>query len=306
LPGRAAVVSVGLGLAGCAAILGIDDRKLDTQAGDASSDGGMAGDAAAEASSDASNEQSAPDAPGVDGGAARDALTVDGQATDAPNIDATAPDGAMADAQIDAAACPAPCVLATGLNHPFLMTSDANNVYWTEFGDTQGAANGSVKSCPIGGCLSSGPHIYAQAQTNPRGIAVDGQNVYWGSATYGGVTGAIWSCPLAANTCSPTQLASAGIPFGVAVDATYVYWVDNDDSTVHRVQKTGGSDMLLYDGGPGTVSAPEQCAVDNNFVYFTDSNSGVYSVPIRGGPPFTIATGAGQATPITVDTSFVY
>jgi hypothetical protein len=304
-PRRAALALIGIGVAGCAAILGIDDRKLDTQVGDASAD------ATADRLADASADQLVADAMGLDAGADRDAFAAeaavaDAAAADGANVDGPAPDGANGDAQVDANACADPCVLATGLNHPFLMTSDANNVYWTEFGDAQGTANGSVKSCPVGGCPPSGPLVYAPAQLNPRGIAVDGQNVYWASATYGSVNGAIWSCPLSGNRCSPTQLAPAGIPYGVAVDTMYVYWVDNSDDTVHRVLKSGGPDNVLYDGGGPSVVEPKFCVVDTSYVYFTDVNAGVYSLPVTGGSPLTIATGTGQATPLVVDTNYVY
>src|SRR5260370_1321063 len=100
--------------------------------------------------------------------------------------------GGGPDAQPDGVVptCPDPCVMATGVNHPFAMASDANRVYWTEFGDARGTPNGAVKGCPVTGCGAK-PIQYGIGQMNPRGIATDGQYVYWGTATNGGVNGAI-------------------------------------------------------------------------------------------------------------------
>ena len=223
--------------------------------------------------------------------------------------------GGGPDAQPDVVvpACPDPCVMATGLNHPFMLASDADRVYWTEWGDQWGSGNGTVKSCPLAGC-SSGQIIYVPAQTNPRGIAVDAQNVYWSTASYGGVSGGIWSCPLSGCPGNvPTRLAKASIPFGVTVDATYVYWVD-DDGTVHRVAKTNGTDGLLYDGGDydGNTGLLElkECVVDNASVYLSDYFGDIYRVPAAGGDPIAMAAGTYGAPwlnyPVTADGTYVY
>jgi hypothetical protein len=217
----------------------------------------------------------------------------------------------MVDAPTGDGACGNPCVLATGLNHPFQMTSDANRVYWTEFGDDTGTANGSVKSCPIDGC-GSGPMVYAQGQLNPRGITVDGQSIYWGTGSYGGINGGILSCPLTGCAGGPKRLANASTPFGIAVDASYVYWVDGDTYTVSRVSKAGGNPAsLLYDGGNGSsaINAPRVCVVDSTFVYLTDTLGGAYRVPLTGGDPITVifpGTYFGGYYPLALDTSNVY
>jgi hypothetical protein len=172
-----------------------------------------------------------------------------------------------------------PVQMVTGLNHPFLMTADETNVYWTEFGDSDQAGNGSVKSCAATGC-DSGPLIYAVLQSGPRGIAVDAQNVYWGT------DGAISSCPIAGCPGGKvTQVVAAGVPYQLAVDAMYVYWADNYDDTVHRARKVGGGDDVLWNASSGTVGLTngQGCAVDATNVYVTDSSIGLYRLPITGG-----------------------
>jgi hypothetical protein len=270
LPGVLAIGGVA-----CAGILGIDDRHLDT------SDGGK-----------------------TDGGTQDGPGTGDGQSTgDGPTGDS--PSGAETGTN-DAGCTPtAPCVLATGLNHPFIMTSDAKNVYWTEFGDDLGSGNGSVKGCPIDGC-GSGPTVYATALTNPRGIAVDANNVYFGTASYGSVVGAVWSCPIAGCGGSPTKLTAADSPFGIAVDSMYVYWADYDDSTVHRIPKAGGTNDVLYDGG-GPVYVGQEVAYDTTSLYFTDENGNVYKLPIGGGSVSVMASwGALGGWPVRADSNWVY
>ena len=210
--------------------------------------------------------------------------------------------------------CPDPCVMAKALNHPFQLASDANRVYWTEYGDALGSANGYVKSCPLSGC-GAGPMILAQAQTNPRGIAVDSQNVYWASASYGQVGGAIWSCAVGGCT-NPTKLADAAIPYGVAVDSTYVYWVDGDNGSAHRIAKPHAADAVLYDGGDyagiggviGGIVGPVQCAADDAFVYVNDGAGDVYRIPAGGGNPVLMVIPGPRAGswPLTIDSSNVY
>jgi hypothetical protein len=277
------------GVAACAGILGIEDRSLDTQ-GDASTvEGGGQVDGGGDTS------QAFDGGTGADGPGGNDGPP----GGDGPTGDAPGPDGGT---------CPDPCVLATGLNHPFLMTSDSANAYWTEFGDALGSGNGKVSSCPVTGCSAGGPTVIAQGLTNPRGIAVDAQNVYFGTATYSAVNGAIWSCPLAGCNGSPHQLAPASIPFGVAVDSAYVYWVDFDLGEVHRVAKTGGGgDVVLYDAGAGVASQPEQCVVDALNVYFTDSFGDLFRVPVAGGVPAMMAGGSqGGGWPVVIDTANAY
>jgi hypothetical protein len=303
----------GIGAAGCAAILGIDDRKLDSQLADGSID--QAAEGSRDSAAGSSTDGPAADSGFSDGVAARDTTPGgDAPATDSGNHDAPMSDSPTADVQVDAPNCPDPCVLATGLDRPFLMTSDISNVYWTEFGDSLGAGNGSVKACPIAGCGAS-PVIYAQGVTNPRGIAVDGRNVYWGSATFGGVVGGIWSCPLSATTCSPTMLAPAGTPYGVAVDAAFVYWVDLYDKTAHRVPKAGGpdagGDTVLWDASVSLTDQPFQCVVDGPFLYFMDYSENAFRLSVNGGAPAFLGNGNngsiyGNSFGITTDSTSVY
>jgi hypothetical protein len=274
--------------------------------------GSASGASAGSASGASASGASAGSASGANSGSSAGAASGSGGGHDAGPDVATSGSGGGPDAQPDIVVpnCPDPCVMATGLNHPFAMTSDTNRVYWTEFGDAQGTSNGSVKGCPLTGCGAK-PIQYGIGQMNPRGIATDGQSVYWGTATYGGVNGAIWSCP-ATGCTSPTKVSNASVPYGVAVDANYVYWTDNDDATIHRIAKTNGTDTFLYDGGPyddagSTLIELQQCVVDNSSLYFTDYFAYVYRVGVAGGPIVVMAQGThGGGWPVAIDTNSVY
>jgi hypothetical protein len=310
------------GLAACAGILGIDDRTPFD--GDASIEAG--GDApsmdvqALDAMSDVVVDTSTNDVRVLDGGsdAPVDASPgLDAPTVDAPTSDAPAPmEAGVVDAPSDAPICPDPCLLAPGLNHPFAMVADANNVYWTELGDALGSGNGSVKSCPAAGCGAGGPTILAQGLTNPRGIAIDSQYVYFVTATYGGVNGGIWRCAIGGCGGDPTMIAPATIPYGVAVDATSVYWTDNDEGTVNKVDKGDGGLTTLYDGGAyddagDTLDLPGQCVVDGPYLYFMDYSEDAVRVPIGGGAITYLGSGFnnvvyGNYFGLTTDSANLY
>ena len=206
--------------------------------------------------------------------------------------------------------CADPCPMAMGLNHPFAMAVDETNVYWVETGDATDA-NGSVKACPVSGC-GGGPTVYASLQDAPGGIAVDGQNVYWGT---GGGTGtaAIWSCAIGGCGGKPTKLVDADTPFGIAVDSTYVYWAEFYSQTVNRVPIGGGSSSFVWDAGTVSGTPPNgasQLAIDTGFVYINDQNASTFRVAISGGSlvsMFTDPNGSGVGIfGLAVDSNDVY
>ena len=252
--------------AACGDLLGINDRSLDTQG-----DGGVVG-----ADSSVGVDSSVAEGGPAEGGASA-------AAADAPSESSTTGDSGV----VDAALCPTPCPVVTGLDLPLDVTSDSNNVYWTEFGDTFGAVNGSVKSCPLSGC-SGAPKVYATGQPNPGQLASDGANLYWSADAPGTGGGGIYYCPVTGCLAGPKLLVGAELPWGIALDATYVYFVSQNDMSLHRVPKAGGADDTLWDGGDSGIYYPVSCAADDASVYVLDQNSSLFRVPLGGGDGVTL------------------
>lgn len=143
------------------------------------------------------------------------------------------------------------------------VTVDANNIYWTGAGVN--FANGFVRSMPLaGGAITT----YATNQSIPVGIAVSAQTIFW--AVSGAPGPSVQSIPIANNAVAkkiaegtpmlltvdsndfvywshytasglvgrsyPTGVgttftAAGGYPFGIATDATHVYWASQGDKT---------------------------------------------------------------------------
>jgi hypothetical protein len=280
----------------CSAILGLEERTA------AIEDGG---------GSDATtgpDGHGGPDAMNsVDGTTGPDAAGPDASSDggSAPDVQETADTGVDAPIIITGT-CPQPnCTMATALNHPFQMASDATRVYWTEYGTDTGTTDGKLRACPLGGCPDAGPIDYATNQSNPQGIALDSQNIYFSTA--GGLS---W-CPLAGCPGgTPNLLAAAEAPFGLTTGGGYVYWVEQGtihNATVHRMAGPGQANSLPYDGGTGVLYQPQEIAVDSQNIYITDYLAEVYRLPINGGEPTLIAPGVRSGGwPVAINANSVY
>ncbi len=192
---------------------------------------------------------------------------------------------------------------------PWNLATDGTDVYVADI-------SGYVYKCAVGGCGDNPTTIYAPPDGGMAGItkvAVDNSNVYWTDDVDG-----IWKAPKSGG--SATKLAtypssgpdmSTG-PYGIAVDATYVYFA-NADGTIKRVPIAGGmvdpitsgqppsSDLTLANGtlywsqttDPGTVSSafampnqtvnilaggqhyPLGIAADGQYVYWANAGTGL-------------------------------
>jgi len=249
-------------VAACSSVLGIQDRSLDTQGDDA-----------------ATSDVTVDGMSHVDGGS-------DSPATDGPGTDS---------GTTDSPACANPCPVITPINRPEGIATDSKNIYWTELGDNFMTSNGAVKGCPLAGC-GSGPIVYANGLANPASIVSDGQTIYWGDYTGGGV----FACAVTGCAMSPRLVANANNPWGLAIDATYIYWVDQSNNTLHRAIRTGGadaaaaSDNLLWDAGPPGMSFNSNyVAVDDASAYLIDDNSNLFKIPLAGGSALLLFSGGG-------------
>jgi hypothetical protein len=117
-----------------------------------------------------------------------------------------------------------------------------------------------------------------------------------------------------------TTLAQGPFPWGIAVDASYVYWVNAegaDGGSVVRVAKGGGAAQTLASAQVNPVSI----AIDANRVYWTtagtsscapdgactsNADGAVLSAPLAGGTPTVVAGGQRAPVSLAVDASNVY
>jgi len=100
----------------------------------------------------------------------------------------------------------------------------------------------------------------------------------------------------------------AGRPSSIAVDGSYVYWVESDTGTLQKVSKNGGAVTPLASG----LSQPMRLALDATNVYWTEFAGGtagagaVKSVPLAGGGVATLASGLNGPFAIVADGAAIY
>jgi hypothetical protein len=124
--------------------------------------------------------------------------------------------------------------LAYPVDAPRRVTVDKTNVYWT----AAGAAGGAVQKITIGeqAAKDSPPDTLASGQMGAHGIAIDpaDEYVYWTNKLADG--GSVQKVSIDGGV--PTTLATRQVsPAGVAVDSTYVYWVDFGSGAVMKAPR---------------------------------------------------------------------
>jgi hypothetical protein len=158
-----------------------------------------------------------------------------------------------------------------------------------------------------GGALDGGaPSTLATAAIEGP-LAIGGSTLYWADQN-----GDVGSIPLAGGSAMTLVTGSASnyVEGNIVVDATSVYWSQNDIGT-------GVGYLLsvpLAGGTPTTLTSGPQfagIAVDSSTVYFTsnDPASGtgaLATVPLAGGTVTTLVPGTSGMNAVVVDKTSVY
>jgi kumamolisin len=188
--------------------------------------------------------------------------------------------------------------LGGGASSPFVpsiqnvgsIASDGTNVFWIETGDVFELA------------VSGGTPTSIAPATEPFGLTIDANNVYWTNSAVRHVMS------VAKTGGATTVLATTSdSPLRIAVDNVNVYF-GGALIPLQSVPKAGGAVTTLVSGS----LAPASIAVDAGFVYWTEEGigtlaAGVYRVPLAGGAFRQLVAANGFTLGgIAVDDGFVY
>jgi hypothetical protein len=198
----------------------------------------------------------------------------------------------------------APTVLANGLNSPNAVIAAGGNVYWTNFGAY------TLDECAVAGCnMMPTPFTSVTVSTNGFGrLATDGTSLFFSD----GGNGIVRSCPLAGCGAGPTVLATLQAnPWGIAVDAANVYWVnDVTTGTVVTCPKSGcGLDNTLLVTLATNQDTPRTMAIDATDTFWVTQGGGTVMKCAKAGcgqKPTTLASGIMTPQGVAVDDVWVY
>lgn len=196
--------------------------------------------------------------------------------------------------------------LVEGLEGPYQVVVDHNDIYWINTGD-QISPDGSVMRLSRSG---GSPQVIADHLNFPQGMVVDDTNVYWiDSGAFAG-TGQIKRVSKSGG--APVVMAS-GLNFAVQMVADDQFLYFEDGLSVQRISKQGGTPQVLFDSGTIVLSVATGLAIDDQHVYFEYSqipgSFSIYSITKTGGDMTQLATINSLIPPstfIAVDDRFVY
>jgi hypothetical protein len=215
------------------------------------------------------------------------------------------------------------------------LAVDERRLYWTD--------GGSAFACEKANCAGSTVNLAPRGAT---GMTLSTGNVYWTTRDWMTGTGAGQVMKADKDGGQPADLAAGNAPHDVAVDANYVYWIEQaapffgviktpiaggpslqlaatdpvepmglalDADNVYFMTGDGKLLKVSKNGGPTTVLLsdigwfPRGLATDGTNVY-VGSNGGLFRVPVNGGRAAWLfpSVEGGTASAIALDDTSVY
>nr|HEX4313898.1 hypothetical protein [Kofleriaceae bacterium] len=193
--------------------------------------------------------------------------------------------------------------IAKGRAFPDAIAVDATSLYFGEQGLLQhagaqlskvarsGGAVTAVRAGEPGGIAVDGDHVYWSVGGTCE--SVNGAKMP--------DDGSMWSSPIAKP--SPKQLASKlRCPEKIATDADSIYVADNDTGAILAIPKAGGAPVVVVQDAPGT----RWLAVDATTVYWINQRTGTVKRRAKAGGPVELLASRKDPQGIAVDDHFVY
>ncbi|MBW2456388.1 MAG: hypothetical protein JRI68_17845, partial [Deltaproteobacteria bacterium] len=132
--------------------------------------------------------------------------------------------------------------------------------------------------------------------------------VFWAMADTEGV----WLANADGSSSTPTMIAEAPVPYGIAVDDTHVYWSERgfDDEPTGKIRRLARIDIGTP-AGPDTLETqedrPSEIALDETHVYWVTDGGSVSRIVKDGSSPMEdLSIEEHEPAGIRVDDVFVY
>jgi sugar lactone lactonase YvrE len=197
-------------------------------------------------------------------------------------------DGTIRQANLDGSDVQA---IVSGQDQPQAVAVDVSYLYWAN------SLDGTIWRADLDGANAQAIVTDQEAD----GLAADGGHLYWTDQG----DGQIWRAnPDGSN---PQAIVSnQNSPWGVAVDASHIYWTNNEgDGTIWRANLDGSDPQEIVTG----QSIPFGVAVDPDHLYWAALNEGTINrANLDGTNPQTLVTTTAGNFPsgVTVDASHLY
>jgi hypothetical protein len=217
-------------------------------------------------------------------------------------------------------------MFATDQLNPWFAVQQGGSIYWADFaGDDASVEAGSVAGCPTdGGCPEAGAVVYTPkgagfdasdatgVGVTLLGLAADSTYLYWAAGF--GDDGAVFRCVPSECAATLARLGTTfGVPFALAVDPSYLFWIDIGPNEVVRcaLPACGGGPEIFTDIAlSGLKLDISGLAIHGGNVYWTQGvgEGGVFQCPTTGcgAGPKVIAKGQAYPIFIAVDDSGIY